>query len=251
MRGERGMDARTSENLLLIVARAPVAGATKTRLGATIGMERAAELYRAFLADIAATFTPAAGDRAPYDFGWAVTPPEYDFDPVLIPAAVADRPVAMRVAQEGGDFGARLTNLFRWAAARGWLRTVILASDSPHLGRGAAEAAFAALERHDVAVARVHDGGYYLIGLRGFHDVLAGTPIGTADAADGVIARAAELGLSVGESAPTFDVDVEDDLATLRSELAPDGAAASATWAALARLGLAAVVKEPAGSSAR
>ena len=238
MRGEREVNARTSENLLLIVARAPVAGATKTRLGATIGMERAAEIYRAFLADIAVRFTPAAGERLAHDFGWAVTPWEYDFNPVLIPAEIADRPAAMRVAQEGGDLGARLTNLFRWATERGWLRTVIMASDSPHLGREAAEAAFAALERHDVAIARVFDGGYYLIGLRGFHDVLSGTPIGTMDAADGVIARAAELGLSVGELAATFDVDIECDIAMLRAELAPDGVAAPATWAALARLGL-------------
>ena len=35
------------DELLLIAAREPVAGETKTRLGATIGMDRAAMLYRA------------------------------------------------------------------------------------------------------------------------------------------------------------------------------------------------------------
>ena len=42
----------------MIAARDPVPGATKTRLGAAIGMERAATLYRAFLQDLAARLTP-------------------------------------------------------------------------------------------------------------------------------------------------------------------------------------------------
>ena len=45
--------------LLLIAAKEPVPGMAKTRLGATIGMARAAALYAAFLVDLAARFTPA------------------------------------------------------------------------------------------------------------------------------------------------------------------------------------------------
>ena len=45
--------SEAGRGLLLIAAREPVPGLTKTRLGATIGMARAAELYAAFLVDLA------------------------------------------------------------------------------------------------------------------------------------------------------------------------------------------------------
>ena len=46
------------DDLFLFVARAPVPGEAKTRLGRTIGDDRAAALYAAFLTDICARFTP-------------------------------------------------------------------------------------------------------------------------------------------------------------------------------------------------
>ena len=239
-------------NLFLIAARAPFPGATKTRLGATIGMERACRLYRAFLTDLALRFTPAPGADRPagcppgvgtqapgYDLGWAFTPAEVDFASVLRDLVGVPPPPSVRfVAQEGDGWGPRQANLLRWGHDHGYERTVLVASDSPHLPRAIPDLAFAALADHDVALGRVHDGGYYLIGLRGCHDVFGGVPMGTASAADALLARAAALGLHVAELPSTFDVDEAADLEALRRALAPDGAAAPATWAALYELGL-------------
>jgi len=217
-------------NLFLIAARAPVAGQTKTRLGAAIGMDRAAVLYRAFLTDLAARFAPTAA----YDLGWAVSPPDTDFVAVLTDLGRPPAPGVRIVPQAGDDWGARQANLLRWGHEHGYARTVLAASDSPHLDAGVPAAAFAALAIHDVAIGRVHDGGYYLIGVRGAnHGVLTGVPMSTASAADAVLARAAALGLSAAELPPTFDIDEAADLDRLRAALAPDGAAAPATWAAL------------------
>jgi glycosyltransferase A (GT-A) superfamily protein (DUF2064 family) len=54
---------------LLIAAREPVPGTTKTRLGAAIGMARAATLYAAFLVDLAARFTPVPDVDWGFDVG--------------------------------------------------------------------------------------------------------------------------------------------------------------------------------------
>ncbi|MCA1599346.1 MAG: hypothetical protein LC769_10115, partial [Chloroflexi bacterium] len=56
----------------MIVARYPKPGAVKTRLGAAIGHERAAELYRAFLTDLSARFN-AAAHASHYQLYWACT----------------------------------------------------------------------------------------------------------------------------------------------------------------------------------
>ena len=226
-------------NLFLIAARAPVPGATKTRLGAAIGMESAARLYRAFLTDLAARFTPGPGVDPGYDLGWAFTPADADFRRILAGLG-HPQPASVRfVPQEGEGWGVRQANLLRWGHEHGYARTVLVASDSPHLARSIPDRAFAILADHDAVFGRVGDGGYYLIGLRGCHDVLSGLPMSTASVADALAARIAAVGLSAAETPPTFDVDEASDLDVLRAELAIDAALAPATWAALQELGLA------------
>lgn len=227
------------DNLLLIAARSPVAGQTKTRLGATIGMERAAALYSAFLQDLAHRFAGETNGRADFDFGWAHTPESAPFEAVLREIGCDPDGVQPRfVSQEGETWGERQTHLLHWGAQQGYARTVLTASDSPHMSLAMIEQAFAALEQCDVAVGRVHDGGYYLIGVRGFHDVLTGVPMSTASAADALVARALAMGLRVARIESTFDVDVEADLGLLTDLLARNPPAAPATLRALKALGL-------------
>ena len=223
------------ENLLLIAAREPVAGETKTRLGATIGMDRAARLHRAFLADLADRFS-GAGD---YQFGWAFTPDYERFRTAiasLSPDQASRQPLF--VPQVGEDWGIRQTNLLRWGSEHGYARTVLTASDSPQMSRCAIDLAFTLLVDADVAIGRVHDGGYYLIGLRGFHDVLTGVPMSTRSAADALVARAESMELRVAEVPGTFDIDIEADLALLIDLLNERPEAARATSQALQELGL-------------
>jgi hypothetical protein len=230
---------RQSDCLLLIVARGPVPGETKTRLGATIGMERAAELYRAFLADLADRFIPVPNGRRRYDFGWAYAPADFDFAAAMkeIAPAVQGRP-ALFVPQHGDNFADRLMNLFRWSREHDYERTLILASDSPHLPYDSMPQGFELLDTADVLLGRVADGGYYVIGMRGVHEVVSPPVMSTADAASDFVAGAEAMGLEVAELPESFDVDVESDLRRLIDVLFSDPLAAPATWRALNALGL-------------
>ena len=228
---------RRSENLLMIAARAPIPGETKTRLGRVIGMEQAAHLYRGFLIDLAARLAPA-GVGLPYDVGWTHSPPEADYPAILTELTGEDHPDVWFIPQEGPDWGTRQDNLLRWGHDHCYAHSLLIASDSPHLPRITIEQAFAALESSDVVLGRVHDGGYYLIGLKGYADVLSGVPMSTSSAADAVVAQATGLGLRVVEMPLTFDIDEPDDLRNLVEELSPNGGDSPATWAALSQLGL-------------
>lgn len=225
--------------LLLIAAREPTPGMTKTRLGATIGMEPAAALHGAFLLDLATRFTPRAGGDWGFDVGWAFTPAEADFAAVLVRLGCGCPPAGVHfVPQDGEGWDVRQTNLLHWGWRQGYPRTVLIASDSPHLSLASVRVAFAVLEGADVAIGRTLDGGYYLIGMRGFHDLLTGVPMSTASVAEAIAARAVARRLRLAELAQTFDVDTEADLEHLRAALEPDGEAAPATWAMLRQLGL-------------
>lgn len=219
----------------MIAARAPVAGATKTRLGSAIGMDAAALLYRAFLRDLASRFDTGGTD---FDLAWTYSPPECDFRSELAAVTGVASRGARFVAQSGSDWGTRQLNLLRWGADQGYARMILMASDSPHLPVSLVRSGFDLLREREIVLGRVRDGGYYLIGERGFHDVLSSVAMSTSSAGAEVVRRSLDQGLTVGELPATFDVDERSDLdeliATLRAE--PD--LCPATWEALHRLAL-------------
>ena len=212
---------------LYVIAKAPRVGFAKTRLGRSIGHERAIVLYRAFLRDLGARFS-----NSPFVPGWYVTPPD------AWPEISGLAGEARRVLPQGeGDLTERQRELFRGAAGRGEERTVLIASDSPHLTVEVVREAFRRLDRQDLVFGPTHDGGYYLIGMRGYHDVLQGATMSLGTVLEGIVARARLSGLSVGLLEATFDVDVEEDIHHLRP-LALERPDLSATRDALESLGL-------------
>jgi rSAM/selenodomain-associated transferase 1 len=216
-------------DILYIAAKAPRAGLAKTRLGDSIGHESAIALYKAFLQDLATRFAGAL-----FECGWYVTPPDAWPEIAPLVAPLEKRPVLL---QGEGDWTERQRELFYGAAERGEERVVLIASDSPHLTVEVVARAFDELDRHALVFGPTHDGGYYLVGMRGYHDVLQDVEMGTETVMDEISARAEQAGLSIGSVETTFDIDEAEDLEHLRRLVAtrPDLAA---TRAALEMLDL-------------
>ena len=193
---------------LYIIAKAPRVGFAKTRLGRVIGHEAAVALYKAFLRDLGARFADA-----PFECGWYVTPADAWED--ISPLVNCGRETLILLQKEG-DLTERQRELFLGAAARGEERVVLIASDSPHLAVEVITSAFRKLDRHDLVFGPTYDGGYYLIGMRGWHDVFHDIPMSVGTELDSIVARAEHAGLSVGRTEATFDIDEVEDLEHLR-----------------------------------
>jgi len=222
--------------VLYVAAKAPRSGMAKTRLGQSIGDEAASVLYAAFLRDLAARL----GDL-PYPVGWYITPEDAwnDLAPLIrtgVGPGVSSVPSGPVLIQGPGNWATRQQTLFREAATRGESRTILLASDSPHLNVNVVAEAFEALERFDLVLGPTVDGGYYLIGMRGWWDVLEGVEMSTQTVLDEIVKRADRLGMSMRLVQATFDVDDVEDLARL-AEVVAGGDDLQATRAALAALG--------------
>jgi rSAM/selenodomain-associated transferase 1 len=208
MNGASG-DARA----VVLMAKRPAAGVTKTRLVPALSPQQAADLYECFLLDTVDTIKQRTDCTLVIAIEASASAPYF--------AAAA--PGVMQVEQRGETLGERLDVVMSACLDAGFTQVFALGSDSPDLPSGHLDVAFAALDRSetDVVFGPSDDGGYYLIGWkkrwpRIVTDVTMSTPQVLADTLE--IAR--ELDAAV-ELAPTwYDIDELQDLDRLRGSLA-------------------------------
>jgi uncharacterized protein len=220
-----------SDTALVIMARYPEKGKIKTRLAQSIGDENTQRLYHAFLMDIAQKF--ASEDC---DLYWAYTPAGVDFERFIAMLTRLDAAQCRSFPQQGAELGARLHAVFQTMYARHLQKTVVIASDSPHISRGVISHAHEALNSTDVVLGPADDGGYYLIAMREPHDVFSNIPMSTQDVLRMTIDKAHIQGLSVQLLEPLFDVDELPELVRLAQLLEKEQALAPATAACLAQI---------------
>jgi len=198
---------------LAIMAKAPRAGAVKTRLCPPLRPPEAAELARCFLLD--------AVDRAAGVVG---------VRPVLAYAPVEARsefeslaPGFALLPQQGEDLGARQSQIVSEVLALGHQATLVIGTDAPTLPRECLDEAVSLVMAPDVdlVLGPTDDGGYYLIGLRAPCPALfEGMPWSTSAVLSRTLDRAQRLGLRVACLPAWFDVDTKADLERLAAELA-------------------------------
>ncbi|MGI9058093.1 MAG: TIGR04282 family arsenosugar biosynthesis glycosyltransferase [Ktedonobacteraceae bacterium] len=219
------------DTALIIVARYPEPGKTKTRLAASIGAAATAGLYRAFLTDLARRFIDQD-----YDLYWAYTPPESDYS-TFVTTLVPPSAHAMHCfPQQGIDLGQRLHHAFQWTYQHSYDYTILIGSDSPHISLEVIANARVALDTTDIVLGPADDGGYYLIAMRKPHDVFSGIPMSTSVVTQMTIAMAHSQGLTVHLGEPLFDIDELPDLLRLAQLLEADPSLAPATAAHLVTL---------------
>jgi len=220
-----------SDTALVVMARYPEVGKTKTRLARPIGDDEAVRLYRAFLTDLAQRF---AGRK--YCLHWTYTPHQVDYSAFIDKLTPSPVPSMRCFPQQGKDLGARLHYAFQWAHEREYQCTIVIGSDSPQISLEIIANARAALDEADVVLGPADDGGYYLIAMREPHDVFSGIQMSTNVVTEMTIELARSQGLSVRLLEPLFDIDEWPDLLRLAQLLEVNSTLAPATAAQLASI---------------
>jgi uncharacterized protein len=192
----------TTEAMICIFAKPPVAGEVKTRLAATLGADCAAQLARAFLEDTI---------QSVRTLPWA--------QPALATTAPADADIPVLLQGEG-DLGTRIERVLRAALERAPV-AIAIGADTPALPSRLLEAARKALEQVDVVIGPAEDGGFYLLALRCCpQGLLSNLPWSAPDTLRATRDRLHALGLSSLLLEPWFDVDRPEDVERLRTLLA-------------------------------
>jgi rSAM/selenodomain-associated transferase 1 len=207
-----GVGHPQQSNALIVVAKRPAPGQTKTRLTPPLSAEHAAELYECFLRDTLDLMRQIPDVQ-----------PVVAYSPDEASGYFADlAPDFELILQEGKDLGARLDNALSCYLCRGYGRAVIMNSDGPTLPSSCLNAAFEALTGDaDVVLGPCDDGGYYLIGLkRPAPRLLREVRMSTTDVTTDTLSLAAEDGLNVELLPVWYDVDDAASLARLVEDLA-------------------------------
>ncbi len=203
---------------LIIVAKRPLAGYAKTRLGAGIGSEQAAGVYARLLYQLLGEI--AGGDLPGIAAELAVAAP------ADVPFFEGAFPEFLVRAQADGDMGDRLTASFGRAYDEGADAVVLVASDVPGLTARIVREAFGLLDRRcrqgllAGVIGPTADGGYYLIGMRAPGAALFD---GIAWSTSGVLAQTAALAaarhVALARLPELVDVDVRADYELWRRRL--------------------------------
>lgn len=184
--------------VLILLAKAPLAGRVKTRLQERIGAAEAAEFHAACVKDMLAMLRDLTG----------VADIELSTDQTT--DAWEDFAVA-RSLQAEGNLGARILHALEAALAAGRPKAAVIGSDSPTLP-AAHLLSLLALDC-DVALGPTEDGGYYAIACRKTAPgMFRGVKWSGADTLDSTVRAARLCGLSVQLGPAWFDVDEPADL---------------------------------------
>jgi rSAM/selenodomain-associated transferase 1 len=234
-----------------VMAKAPRAGAVKTRLVPPLTPEAAMALSASFLRDVTENIRLAARQTAISGYvAYAPAGLEALFEGMLAPGT-------RLVLADGTDdppprvqgFGRCLLHAARALFAEGHAAVCLLNSDSPNLPTALlVEMARALAEPGDrMVLGPAEDGGYYVIGMKALHvRLFADIAWSTSGVADQTRERAREIGLEVVELATWYDVDDVAALSRLLRDLGPAARrrealrpyAAPATASCIRRLGL-------------
>jgi len=199
----RTRSGNLQESLILFV-KYPEEGKVKSRLGKTIGFERATKIYTQ-LAEHSFNEAKKLSKISRYLFfaneknrnkitNWVGLGFSY-------------------YPQSDGDLGTKMKSAFYKVIAKGSNKTLIIGSDLPDISKSLISKGFRDLDRNDIVIGPSKDGGYYLLGMKKFYpELFSGIDWSTEQVLEQTLEKANSLNLSVSLLKELNDIDTIDDL---------------------------------------
>ena len=189
---------------IAIFVKTPGISALKTRLGASIGQQKAEDFYRLSLKSLVSTLKEI--DITPY---WAVGEKHGLDDPLWSNFN--------KLHTGDGDLGSRQSHIYN-ELLKTYQAVVLIGADTPQLSQSLINEAITKLQSHDFVIGPAHDGGYYL--LAGRHEispeVWSEIPWSHVKTRETLIAK---LNSQPYKLKMLTDVDTESDLKIMLSEM--------------------------------
>ncbi len=195
-----------SRQSLIIFTRYPEPGKVKTRLIPALGKEGAASLHQAMTEHTLRWAKSLSRKNPDLIEIWFEGGTQHMLEEWL-------GPEFNYFHQGDGDLGERMARAFQENFQRKKREVVLVGVDCPELTAFHGQAAFDALQSHDLVLSPTGDGGYCLIGLkRMVPEIFKSIAWGTDSVHHETLDRAKNKGLSIKNLNILHDVDVPQDL---------------------------------------
>ena len=190
----------TPRPLLIVFYRNPVRGAVKTRLAATVGDEKALQIFSKLALHTQDIVAEVAVDK---NVCYSESIQEGDVWPDHY----------QKTVQHGADLGERMKDAFARGFRSGYNAICIIGTDCLELTGNIVVEAFESLRHADAVIGPAQDGGYYLLGMRKLYpEVFRNKAWSTETVCRDTIADFERLGLTFVKLPVLCDVDTEEDL---------------------------------------
>lgn len=185
---------------LIIFTRNLIYGKVKTRLAATVGNDKALEVYKKLIAHTYTITQQLNCDKIVFfaDEIEANNIWKSDYEKQL---------------QTGNNLGEKMMNAFNYCFKNDFYKVIIIGTDCPELSEDIINDAFVKLNSYDAVIGPAADGGYYLLGLKkSYHQLFENMQWSINSVFDETIKRCCQIQLSYYLLPVLHDIDEEKDL---------------------------------------
>ncbi len=189
------------KSALIIFVRNPVLGKVKSRLAATLGEEKALDIYKTLLTHTHSISKNLNADKFIF------------YEDFLNEDDIWENNIYGKFLQEGNTLGERMKNSFGILFSAGYQQIIIIGSDCYDLTINILNEAYKALSKNEVVIGPSLDGGYYLLGMSKFiSDLFDNKKWSSETVYADTVNQITRLNYSFYSLVMLNDVDVESDI---------------------------------------
>ncbi|WP_157151549.1 TIGR04282 family arsenosugar biosynthesis glycosyltransferase [Brachyspira sp. SAP_772] len=201
-------------NALIIFTRIPIAGKTKTRLQKKLSAEECCNLHKCFLKDIYKKIISLKQNNI--DIIIAYNP---DGDLNILKEIFYDEEKYIKQEINSPNENEKIYNSMKEVFSLGYKKCILIGTDIPEIDEKDIIDSFELLDNNDFVFGPSYDGGYYLVGMKEYNDIIVKVNSGTLN---NILAAIENINLKYFLIEKRHDIDEYDDLLALNSRINND-----------------------------
>ena len=198
-------------NALIIFTRIPIAGKTKTRLQTKLLPEECADIHQCFLKDIYIKMKELKYNDI--DIIISYNP---DGDINILKEIFYDEKLYIKQAVNTPNENDKIYNSMKEVFSLGYKKSILIGTDIPEISKENIIDSFNLLNDNDFVFGPSYDGGYYLVGMKEYNDVIVKTNSGTLN---NILNAIENINLKYSIIEKRYDIDEYDDLIELSNRI--------------------------------
>ncbi|WP_028331080.1 TIGR04282 family arsenosugar biosynthesis glycosyltransferase [Brachyspira alvinipulli] len=198
-------------NALIIFTRIPIAGKTKTRLQTKLLPEECADIHKCFLKDIYKKMKELKHNDI--DIIISYNP---DGDLNILKEIFYDEKMYIKQAVNTPNENDKIYNSMKEIFSLGYKKSILIGTDIPEISKENIIDSFNLLDNNDFVFGPSYDGGYYLVGMKEYNDVIVKTNSGTLN---NILNAIENINLKYSIIEKRYDIDEYNDLIELNNRI--------------------------------